>query len=281
MLNEQQLQDIKSLQQICEQRDGILLKLNDDMLRMPSRADHMDYLHYEGDALIGFLALYGFGGQLEVCGMVHPDYRRQGIFTRLWNEALASGRLSTVSYILFNAPKASLSAPEWLKTIRCRYSFSEYEMAWHPLPEQDSCAADPTVSVSYRPYEEEDQNYVLQLYADGFDTNEEDTAEMLAEEAYSSKRIRSMVVYHGETVGTLVMDYDTPGQAWLFGFVIDGAYRGQGIGRSILLQMIRRENEAGLQPHIGVETQNDHALRLYENCGFRSYVVQDYYELRL
>lgn len=281
MLNEQQLQDIKSLQQICEQRDGIRLKLNDDMLHMPSREDHMDYFHYEKDELIGFLALYGFGGQLEVCGMVHPDHRRQGIFTRLWNEALTSGRLTTASSVLLNAPKASLSAPEWLKTIRCRYSFSEYEMAWQTDVKQSPVATSSTVSVSYRPYEDKDRDYVLQLYADGFDTNEEDTAEMIAEEAHSSKRIRSMVVHHGETVGTLVMSYETPGQAWLYGFVINSDYRGQGIGRSILMQMIRRENEAGLHPHIGVETQNEHALTLYESCGFRSYAVQDYYDLRL
>ncbi|MEJ8304725.1 GNAT family N-acetyltransferase [Saccharibacillus sacchari] len=281
MLNEQQLQNVKSLQNICEQRDGILLKLNDDMLRMPSREEHMDYCHYEEDQLIGFLALYGFGGQLEVCGMVHPDYRRQGIFTRLWNEALASGRLTTASSVLFNAPKASLAAPEWLKTIRCRYSFSEYEMAWQADQMQEKSTEVQATSVSYRPYEAADREFVLQLYMDGFDTDEEDTAGMLQEEAQSSKRIRSMIVYHGQTVGTLVMDYDTPAQAWIFGLVIDIAYRGQGIGRSILMQMIRRENESGLQPHIGVETQNDNAMRLYESCGFRSYAVQDYYDLRL
>ncbi len=283
MLNEKQLQDIKSLQRICEQQDGILLKLNDDMLRSDSRSEDMDYFRYENGQLVGFLALYGFGGQFEVCGMVHPDYRRQGIFTGLWQEACASGRLNAASSVLLNAPKTSVSAAEWLKTIRCRYSFSEYEMAWQADAAQEPSEAETrsAPSVSYRPYDPGDREDILSLCADGFDTSEGDTEQMLEEEQRSANRNRSMIVLHGETVGTLVMDYDVPGQAWVFGFVIDADYRGNGIGRSVLKQVIRRETQAGLQPHISVETQNDNALHLYESCGFRSYAVQDYYELRL
>ncbi|OWA37196.1 hypothetical protein B9G55_03770 [Saccharibacillus sp. O16] len=285
MLNEQQLQHIKSLQQICEQHDGILLKLNNEMLRAQSRADNMDYFRYENGQLIGFLALYGFGEKLEVCGMVHPDYRRRGIFTALWNEALAAGRLASASAVLLNAPKASISAPEWLKTIRCRYAFSEYEMAWSA----DSVQAQPDAhteqrslpSISYRPYEPGDYDDVLRLCADGFEISESDTEQMLEEEEHSAVRSRSMIILHGETVGTVATDYDVPGQAWVFGFVIDADYRGMGIGRSVLQHIIRREHQAGLKPHIGVEIQNDRALHLYESCGFRSYAVQDYYELRL
>ncbi len=284
LLNEQQFQDIKSLQQICEQHDGIFLKLNDDMLKSDSRREDMDYFRYDKGQLVGFLALYGFGGQFEVCGTVHPDYRRQGIFTELWVQAAASECLSSASSVLLNAPKASTSAAEWLKTIRCRYSFSEYEMAWQADAIQEASAIDSAErslpSVSYRPYEPNDRDDVLRLCADGFDTSESDTEQMLGEEAGSSARSRSMIVLHGETVGTVVMDYDVPGQAWVFGFVIDGDHRGMGIGRSVLQQVIRRETQAGLQPYISVETQNDNALHLYESCGFRSYAVQDYYELR-
>ncbi|OWR31541.1 GNAT family N-acetyltransferase [Saccharibacillus sp. O23] len=283
MLDERQLQDIKSLQRLCERQDGILLKLNDEMLRSDSRSEDMDYFRYENDRLVGFLALYRFGEKFEVCGMVHPDYRRKGIFTGLWQEASASGSLAAASSVLLNAPKASVSASEWLKTTRCRYSFSEYEMAWQAdavqEPSEDKTRSLP--SVSYRPYEPGDREDIVRLCEDGFEMSEIDTEQMLEEEQRSASRSRSMLVLHGETVGTLAMDYDVPGQAWVFGFVVDADYRGNGIGRSALKQVIRRENEAGLQPHIGVETQNDNALHLYESCGFRSYAVQDYYELLL
>ena len=48
----------------------------------------MDFSHYENEALIGFLAIYQFGAKYEICGMVHPSNRRQGIFTGLFNDAL-------------------------------------------------------------------------------------------------------------------------------------------------------------------------------------------------
>ncbi|QWC21323.1 hypothetical protein KJK41_13400 [Bacillus haikouensis] len=47
MLNQKQLDDIKALQEICENHDGITLKLNWDMLEhRPGDID--DYFHYSG-----------------------------------------------------------------------------------------------------------------------------------------------------------------------------------------------------------------------------------------
>ncbi|MFD1905671.1 hypothetical protein ACFSQ7_19235 [Paenibacillus rhizoplanae] len=31
-----------------------------------------------GELLTGFIGLYGIGGDMEVCGMVRPGYRRRG-----------------------------------------------------------------------------------------------------------------------------------------------------------------------------------------------------------
>lgn len=280
MLTTTQLDDIKYLRRLCEQADGLFLKLNEDLLRSDTRGDNFDYFRYDADgALIGFLALYGFGDQFEVCGMVRPDCRRQGLFTQLWNEALASGALDTAESILLNAPKASDSAAAWLRTLHCRYSFSEYEMKWQDdVP--GSLDEAPGTPVSYRPFQPEDFPTVVRLYADGFEMKESEVSSMIDEERPNASRTRSMIVRRGETVGTLVLDYDIPGESSIFGLVVDDAYRGQGIGRSILRQIIRSERERGQQILIGVETENEHALRLYESCGFRAYTVQDYYELK-
>ncbi|NGZ74331.1 GNAT family N-acetyltransferase [Saccharibacillus alkalitolerans] len=283
-LNEKQIQDIELLQRVCEQADGLFLKLNFDMLKMDSRKENMDFFRYENGQLVGFLALYGFGGQFEVCGMVHPAFRRRGIFTGLWQEALDSGQLDGADSVLLNAPHSSASAAGWLKTIPCRFGHAEHEMKWTNDPDSaatkqaDESNSAPNVSVSYRPYEPKDRDLVVRLYADGFDMSETDTESMLEEESGSGNRRRSMVVHLGQTVGTFVMDYDTPEQSWVFAFVIDRSHRGQGIGRNLLSQIIRRENGLGRTPYISVETRNEHALGLYESCGFRSYAVQDYYE---
>lgn len=73
------LRNIEELQERCEQFDGISLKLNWDMLRGPSNVGDTEWLvTYENELLVGFLGLYGFGSEMEVCGMVRPGYRRRG-----------------------------------------------------------------------------------------------------------------------------------------------------------------------------------------------------------
>ena len=77
----------KSLQNACEKVDSIELKLNWEMLRQ--RVDQsMDFFYEENGELVAYLALYGFGSTVEVCGMVMPDERRNHYFSKLWREAL-------------------------------------------------------------------------------------------------------------------------------------------------------------------------------------------------
>lgn len=90
MTNTDTLKQIEELQQRCEQYEGISLKLNWDMLRHPGEAGGAEWvLSYEGELLTGFIGLYGIGGDMEVCGMVRPGYRRRGIFSSLWEQAQA------------------------------------------------------------------------------------------------------------------------------------------------------------------------------------------------
>lgn len=68
---------------------------------------------YDGLKLVGFLGLYDFGNKAEMCGMVHPDYRRQGIFTKLLEEAIRSAVERNYKVILLNSPAQSHSGTEF------------------------------------------------------------------------------------------------------------------------------------------------------------------------
>ena len=83
MLTKAELASIKVLEEMCEKDGGFQLKLNFDMLENRTGNNKEDFFHYEDGELVGFLASYGFGNKVELCGMVHPDHRRKGIFTRL------------------------------------------------------------------------------------------------------------------------------------------------------------------------------------------------------
>ena len=77
MLTKEGLFAIKMLQEICEKEDSIQLKLNFDMLESRSGNRKEDFFHFEDGKLVGFLGSYYFGNKVEICGMVHPNYRRR------------------------------------------------------------------------------------------------------------------------------------------------------------------------------------------------------------
>ncbi|MEH7254144.1 GNAT family N-acetyltransferase, partial [Neobacillus niacini] len=133
MLTNKELNDIKTLQEICENEGSLQLKLNFDMLESRSENRKEDFFHYVEGKLVGFLGNYYFGNKVEICGMVHPEYRRRGIFTNLLELALEEAKQRGARTILLNAPTESQTAKEFLKNIPCSLAMVEYQMKWKEM----------------------------------------------------------------------------------------------------------------------------------------------------
>ena len=65
--------------------------------------------------------------------------------------------------------------------------------------------------------------------------------------------------------------------SWIYGFVIHSRYRGEGIGRAVLEQVIAREHAAGHSIWLDVAIENPAAMKLYETAGFQLRCAQDYF----
>ncbi|MCM3570158.1 GNAT family N-acetyltransferase [Neobacillus mesonae] len=271
MLTKKQLNEIKDLQEICENDGGFQLKLNFDLLENRTANYPEDFFHYESGKLVGFLGSYGFGNKIELCGMVHPDYRRRGIFSNLLKIGLEEAKKRNARTILLNAPGASSSANEFLKTISCTFSFAEYQMKWHhtELTEDETITIRPSVTA-----EDEEAEIQLDILCFGL-TKEEacDFAQMIKEISSDQSMI---IEANGKTAGKIRVS-ELNGEAWIFGFSVFPELQGNGIGRKALSKVVKMEQQKGLPIFLEVEAKNAHALRLYESCGFRSYQVQDYY----
>jgi ribosomal protein S18 acetylase RimI-like enzyme len=271
LLTSKQLVDIKELQHACEVGESFELKLNWDMLQTRPENEIHDFFHYEHDKLVGFLGLYGFGSKVELCGMVHPEYRRKGIFTKLYTEAEKVMEERNVKQILLNAPTQSETAKQLLLTLPCSYSFSEHQMQWE---EKEMVLHE---DVSLRISRPEDLELEIQLDTECFGIEEEDARAF-------NEQIRlvdeySIIEWAGESVGKMRISY-TNGEAWIYGFAVLPKYQGKGIGRKALSNVVLEQHQKGYPIFLEVEAKNANALRLYESCGFRSYHSQDYYEKR-
>jgi ribosomal protein S18 acetylase RimI-like enzyme len=272
MLTEKELFEIKALQEVCEKEGGFHLKLNFDMLENRSEDCKEDFFHYEDGRLVGFLGSYDFGNKVELCGMVHPDYRRRGIFSRLLTMGLEEVKKRNIKTILLNAPTDSHTAKGLLKNIPCAFSFAEYQMKW----QKTELAEDSSVTIRSS-FSNDDLEMEIQLDVLGFGLNESEASEMNRRIRENSSDQRLIIEVEGETVGKMRVS-ESNGEAWIYGFVVFPEFRGKGIGRKALSKVVKIEDHKGLSIFLEVEAKNAHALGLYESCGFRSYHSQDYYE---
>ncbi|WP_334071469.1 MULTISPECIES: GNAT family N-acetyltransferase [Paenibacillus] len=264
-------EDVKELQHICEAHDSIVLKLNWDTLLSRKPAEKADLAEYRDGRLIGFLGFYDFGSSVELCGMVHPDYRCQGIFTRLLQKALNPESLSAYKRILLNAPENSESAKAFMSTVPFTYDFSEYQMKHEPsgdlsLPVRDD--------VMLRSAEAKDVPVLARLDSEGFDLPLEESVSFY--ENYETIAENEVLMLDENPVGKLRVSRSNR-EAWIYGFAVSPTYRGHGIGSAALRQIVRRETAAGYEVWLEVALDNPNAMRLYESTGFRTVRAQDYY----
>ena len=272
MLTKAELASIKVLEEMCEKDGGFQLKLNFDMLENRTGNNKEDFFHYEDGELVGFLASYGFGNKVELCGMVHPDHRRKGIFTRLLEMGLEETKKRNILTILLNAPTDSQSAKEFLKNIPCTFSIAEYQMKWQKTELIEDPAVTLRPSITTGDFEAEIQ---LEVFAFGFKKEEARNFNMQIRENYNDQNL--IIESDGKTAGKMrVVELD--GEAWIYGFAVFPELQGKGIGRKALSRIVKMEEQKGLSIFLEVEAKNAHALKLYESCGFRRYHSQDYYQ---
>ncbi|MNO88385.1 ribosomal-protein-alanine N-acetyltransferase [compost metagenome] len=267
--------DVLKLQQCCEKADEIALKLNWDMLEEHSIDDGIHLYEVKDEKMVAFLGRYLFGGKLEVCGMVHPDYRRQGIFTKLLSKGLDETPLAETSEILLNAPANSKSAKLFLDTISCKYEMSEYQMKYHSETDQLTAVK---WDVTLRQATEQDTELLIRLDSDGFGMTYEESKEFYDDMSLTQLCENEVILLDGEPAGKIRVTR-IHGESWIYGFVVSGSYRGQRIGSSVLRKVIDRELAAGFE-HIGLEVAltNPDAMKLYTTAGFQVVSSQDYYK---
>ncbi|ETI68729.1 GNAT family N-acetyltransferase [Neobacillus vireti] len=272
MLTREQLNEIKELQEVCENEGGFELKLNFEMLANRVENKTEDFFHYEDGQLVGFLGSYGFGNKVELCGMVHPEYRRRGIFSRLLEMGLEEAQNQNIETILLNAPTDSKTAKEFLNTIPCTFTVAEYQMKWQKteLTEDAAVTLRPSVST-------DDREAEIQLEVSGFGFSEEEARMHHQTIRDNSGDQRLIIEANGKTAGKMRVS-EKNGEAWIYGFAIFPELRGKGIGRKALTKVVINADQKGLPIFLEVEAKNAHALGLYESCGFRSYHSQDYYQ---
>lgn len=268
------LRAIAELEQEVTEADGGRLKLEWATLRHRTGDRVEDVLWWEGDRLLGFLGIYGFEDAPELAGMVAPDARRRGIGSALLEAGIELCRERRGRDPLLIVPRHSSAGKRLALGRGGTLDHSEHALALTgDVPGGPSCAG-----LSLRPAGAADLPRVAELLALGFG---QPAPVGLAERLDSPTQRTAIVELDGSSVGTLRVERNGD-HASIYGFVVDPARQGRGIGRGALrlaCEQLRADGAARIGLEVDVE--NDRALSLYTSVGFTPVVTEDYYAMPL
>jgi ribosomal protein S18 acetylase RimI-like enzyme len=273
-LPERARQAISDLEKRVLAADGGRLKLEWRALESRDRQEVNDVLWWDGERLLGFLGLYAYGGHaVEIAGMVDPDARRDGIATRLLQEALPICRARGFQRALLIVPRHSEAGQALAASRAAVLDQSEHALLLTGPP----AAGEPDPRIGLRTATAADVPELSRLLGVAFGGSWPDP---LGRASDVSRTF--MVEREGVSVGTIRVTRERDEFGRVYGFAVDPAWQGQGIGRDVLRRACVDLRAQGVQ-RIGleVEVENDHALGLYLSLGFTQETTEDYYALPL
>ena len=273
--------EIKRLGMICCEHDEINLKIElNYKISMTKNAEMglkeiNEYLYYVENDLVAYLEISSFGGNnAEISGMTHPNFRRKGFFSKLFELAMEECRKRKFNKLHLLSDGESKSGVAFIKGKHGNYDFSEYRMILvNKIPIEN------INSIRLRKSEKEDSKEIARQNAMFFYGIEE--CENFSEEEKIINTITYMVEFDRLIIGKIKIEYGDS-SAYICGFGILPNFRGKGYGKAALKEVLRIINGKSITDvELDVEFKNDTALNLYKACGFEEKSVMNYYRHNL
>jgi mycothiol synthase len=280
----------------CSHEEQITLKLEldyklSDAVNSTGRTgihDISEFMYYAGEQLVGYIGICDFGGTsapLEITGMVHPKYRRQGIFSKLFELVIAECGRRNARGILVLCDKKSVSGQKFLERVGAAYKFSEFEMYLHDesfeMIEKRLCGINFRKATNADAFEVARQNTIYFGDRPEEENENDSNEEILLPEDEERK---GMTIYFAEKDNQIIGKVHLQminGLGGIYGLGILPENRGKGFGRAILLKAIEKLKDAkATEIMLQVAAENETALRLYKSSGFQETSVMDYFELK-
>jgi len=284
---------VNELQKQCIKFDNTSLKLELDYKLSSIKASGAvcmnevnEFLYYIGDQLVGYIGIGSFGGStLEVNGMVHPDYRRQGVFSKLFQLVKDEWvRRGDVKMQLLSDSN-STSGLGFIKSVGASYEFAEYEMYLKNEATFDTLES----GVVFRKATNDDAKEIAAQNVIYFgDVHEESTNDSINDDDHAmimpeEEEQRGMLIYivevDNEIIGKVHLESSNNSGA-IYGLGVLPKHRRKGYGRQILIQSIKKLQENHCEEiKLQVVTENKKALDLYIECGFSEVSTMNYYQM--
>jgi ribosomal protein S18 acetylase RimI-like enzyme len=268
--------EIEALIAVCREHEpGLDLPLYLAPAR-PGSGETINLGYYHNDVLVG-LANLTPGTDIEVQGMVHPAYRRQGIGRVLLAAAQREcGRRGATGLVLVCEGVAP-SGQAFARAVGAVYRDAEHRMALDRAAYARRKAPLMTLTIERAGMQDLETLLALRL------TSHEGAEDLVRAWVMRWLRQANQRFYigrlQGEPVGMLRLSMGAPA-VFVQSLTVRPEHRGRGYGRQILVQaldLLIAEDRAPIM--IEVATDNQIALSLYDSCGFQKVATYHYYWL--
>jgi ribosomal protein S18 acetylase RimI-like enzyme len=255
--------NVDRLRRACEAAEPLDLKIELD------ESDHLDRpLHVLADAggeVIGYAGVT-VDDDAEVCGMVHPSWRRRGVGTALLGGVGGAARQLGRDSVLVICEEAGRPGLEWMRRIGGNLESTERRMVLR-LSSRPATPITAGERLEMRPATDADHDAIVHVLG-------EDYSDRPGER-------RLVGVEGGNVVATLRLT-ETPDRTMIYGFVIEERHRGRRLGTRLLAAVIDQLRDEGIAD-VGLEVnpENTSAVRLYERFGFETVTTYRYMRLAI
>lgn len=275
-LRKEELLELNALRQLVEQHDGLIMKLNWNMLETRSDLEANDFIYRADGKIVGFLGMYSLiRNEAELSGLVHPEYRRKGIFTSLFQEGVMECKKRGIPNLLLICPRSSEAAKGWAESRGGSYAHSEYEMECFAAPNRELASAGPVI----RRVAGSDEHDTAELDTVCFGGDFEDNLARMKERMADADRSIFVASMNGKVIGKVGIIYP---ERYIGGLAVHPEFRGRGYGRVLLEYAVHKlREEKAERVVLEVACDNEGALALYKSCGFTPTTVYDYYRITL
>lgn len=284
LLTVREIAELEQLVALCSSREHLLTLLDYNMLDRPNLPTDDLFLYYRADQLVGCLLLDRYHSNMkEVTGLVHPDFRRQGIFRELLAAARGECVSRGITRLLFVCETTSTSGQAFLQAIGAGREFAEHRMllqAFQPRFQYDD-------HLVFREALREDRDELAVVLAADFDDDREKALQHVLRAFERPNQRFYLATYGGgevscgEPVGTVRCE-EMPQEIGIYGFFVRPPYRGRGHGRQIMEETIATIRETSQKMiMLEVDANNFTAFNLYRSLGFAVDRTYEYYGLAL
>lgn len=266
------IDQIRILEHLCKTSDRSSLRVGVESLKEIDGDEA--FLCQIDNQLVGFLSWYTSDViEANINGMVHPDFRRQGVFHDLLKSAAADMQMQGIQTCRFRIPSNSESGMDYIRHLGASAAPSEFLMVFN----RAQIAGSSHSGLVVRLEEDQDLEFMVKCSSQAFGDSESWTRNYLTR-TRESARITYIAVDNMIPVGMIrVNDLDT-NTAVIHDFCVLPSCQGRGYGREILSEVVKiLRDQKNSQIRLSVVTQNRNALSLYQSVGFEVTAEFNYY----